>query len=113
MMTDGAAKIFSEIESGPQLMRAKARSAYIGQEIDWTAEFFSGEPEDEQRAFLALRHEPSEKMIFVHINLADYPWLQSARRGEVIRLRGRISKVEALTIGLDAVSLTQVAVAVR
>ncbi len=109
MMTDEAAKIFSEIETGPPLMRARARAAYLGKEIDWTAAFFSGDPEDEQRAFLAFRHEPSQKMIFVRVALADYPWLQSAQRGERVRLHGRISDVGSLTIDLEAVRLVQVA----
>ena len=113
MMTDEAAKIFSEIEAGPPLMRAKARAVYIGNEIDWTAAFFSGEMEDEERAFLALRHEASDKMIFAHVSLLDYPWLQSTRRGEAVRLRGRIAEIGPLTIDLEVVSLSQVAEAAQ
>ncbi len=108
MITNDAAKIFSEIETGPPLMRAKARVVYIGEEIDWTAAFFSGEPEDEQRVFLAFRHEPSDKMIFTYVALADYPWLQSMQRGELVRLRGRIVDVGSLTIDLEVASLSEV-----
>ena len=109
MMTDEAAKIFSEIEAGPPLMRAKARAAYIGKEVEWTAMFFSGEPENDERAFLAFRHEPSHKMIFARVALADYSWLQSTRRGELVRLHGRIADIGPLTIDLEGVSLIQVA----
>ena len=108
MTTDEAVKIFSEIEACPPLMRSKARAVHIGKEVDWTATFFSGEMENEKRAFLAFRHEVSDKMIFVRASLADYPWLQSAQRGEPVRLRGRISKIGPLTIDLEGVSLTQI-----
>lgn len=108
MTTDEAVKIFSEIEAYPPLMRAKARAAHVGKEVDWTATFFSGEMEDEERAFVAFRHEASDKMLFARVSLADYPWLQSARRGEAVRLQGRISKIGPLTIDLEAVNLTQI-----
>ena len=109
MTTEEAVKIFSEIEAYPPLMRSKARAAHIGTEVEWTATFFSGEIENEKCAFLAFRHEASRKMIFVRASLADHPWLQSAQRGDPVRLRGRISEVGPLTINLEAVSLTQIA----
>ncbi len=109
MTTDEAIKIFSEIEACPPLLRAKARAAHLGKEVDWIATFFSGEMEDAAHAFVALRHDAIDKMIFARVNLADHPWLQSAQRGEVVRLRGRISKIGPLTVALDAVSLTQTA----
>lgn len=109
MTTDDAVKIFSEIEACPPLMRSKARAAHIGKEVDWTATFFSGEMESKKRAFLAFRHEASDKMIFTRASLADYPWLQSAQRGEPVRLRGRISKLGPLTIDLKVMSLAQIA----
>ena len=108
MTTNEAVKIFSEIEACPPLMRSKARAAHIGKEVDWTTTFFSGEMENEKRAFLAFRHEASDKMIFTRASLADYPWLQSSQRGEPVRLRGRISKIGPLTIDLEGVSLTQI-----
>lgn len=107
--TDEAAKIFSEIRTLSPLMRSKASAKYIGREVDWTAEFFSGEMETKKRAFLAFRHEASDKMIFTHANLADYPWLQSMQRGELVQLRGRISKVGPVSIDLETLSLTPVA----
>ncbi len=110
--TDDAVRIFSEIEARPPLMRAKARATHIGKEVDWTATFFSGEPEDEQRVFLAFRHEASDKMIFTRVVMADYPWLQSMQRGALVRLHGRISDIGPLTIDLKAASLSPVAEAV-
>ena len=109
MTTDEAVRIFSEIEACPPLMRAKARAAHVGKEVDWTASFFSGEMEDEVCAFVAFRHEVSDKMIFARISLADNPWLESAKRGEPVRLQGRISSIGPLTIDLEAVSLSPVA----
>lgn len=107
--TDEARKIFSEIEACPPLMRAKARTAHIGKEIDWTAMFFTGEIEDGGYAFVALRHEASGKMLLTYVSLADHPWLESTQRGEAVQVRGRIAKIGALSIDLDAVSLAQVA----
>ncbi len=109
MTTDEAVKVFSEIEACPPLMRSQARAAHIGKEVDWTATFFSGEMENKKRAFLAFRHEASDKMIFTRASLADYPWLQSAQHGEPVRLRGRISKLGPLSIDLEAAILTQIA----
>ena len=109
MTTDEAAKIFSEIETLPPLMRSKATATYVGREVDWTAEFFSGEMETKKRAFLAFRHEASDKMIFTHANLADYPWLQSMQRGELVQLRGRLSKIGPVTIEFEASNLSPVA----
>lgn len=109
MTTDEAVRIFSEIEACPPLMRAKARAAHIGKEVDWTASFFSGEMGDEERAFVAFRHEASDRMLFAHVTLAGHPWLQSTKRGELVRLRGRISDIGPLTIDLEAVSLAPVA----
>ena len=109
MTTDEAVRIFSEIEACPPLMRAKARAAHVGKEVDWIASFFSGEIENKKRAFVAFRHEASDKMIFTRVSLADYPWLESARRGEPVRLQGRISGIGPLTIDLEAVSLSPVA----
>ena len=109
MMTDETAKTLSEIEAGPPLRRARARAAYIGEAVDWTTVFFSGEPEGEQHAFLTFRHDPSQKMIFVRVSLVQYPWLQSAQRGESVRLRGQISAIDALTVDLEAATLSQVA----
>lgn len=108
MTTDEAAKIFSEIETLPPLIRSKARATYVGREVDWTAIFFSGEMENKKRAFLAFRHEASDKMIFTHANLTDYPWLQSMQRGELVQLRGWISKIGPVSIDLETLSLAQV-----
>ena len=113
MTTDEAIKIFSEIEACPPLMRGKASAAHVGKEVDWIAIFFSGEMESKERAFVAFRHEPSKRMIFAHVKIADYPWLQTAQRGEPVQLRGRIAGIDPLRIKLDAVSLTRVAEAVH
>ena len=113
MTTQEAVKIFSKIEAYPPLMRSKARAAYIGKKVDWTATFFSGEMENKKRVFLAFKHEASDKMIFTRVKLADYPWLKTAQRGETVQLRGRIEKIDALTIDLESVSLTRVAEAIQ
>src|SRR3989338_3076418 len=107
MTTDEARRIFSEIEACPPLMRAQARAAHIGKEVDWTASFFSGEIENKEQTFVAFRHDASDKMLFARVKLADYPWLRSTKRGEVVRLRGRICDIGPLTIDLEAVSLAQ------
>lgn len=109
MTTDDAVKIFSEIETYPPLMRAQARAAHVGKDVDWTATFFSGDMEDEQRVFVALRHEASDKMLFAYVRLADHPWLQSTPRGETLRVRGRMANIGPLSIDLESVSLAQVA----
>ena len=108
MTTDEGMRIFSEIKAHPPLMRTQARAVHIGKEVDWTATFFSGEMEDQERAFVALRHEASDKMLFALVDLISHPWLQSTQRGETLRLRGRISSIGPLTIELEAVSLAQV-----
>lgn len=105
----GASEMFAKINAQPPLMRAKAWATYLGKEIDWTTTFFSGEIESGERVFLAFRHEASDKMIFVRVTLTDYPWLMSTRRGELVRLRGRIEDINPLTIDLEATSLEQVA----
>lgn len=107
MTTEEAVKIFSEIETYPPLMRAQARTTHVGKDVDWRATFFSGDMEDGQRVFVALRHEASDKMLFAHVRLADYPWLQSTPRGETLRVRGRIANIGPLSIDLEAVILSQ------
>ena len=104
-----ASEIFAKINAQPPLMRAKAWATYLGKEIDWITTFFSGEIESEERVFLAFRHEASDKMIFVRVTLTDYPWLTATRRGELVRLRGRIKDISPLAINLEATSLEQVA----
>jgi len=113
MTTDEAVKIFSEIETYPPLMRASARAAHVGKEVDWRAAFFSGDMGDGQRVFVALRHEASDKVLFAHVRLADHPWLQSTPRGETLRVQGRLADIGPLSIDLEAVTLAQAVAVVR
>ena len=109
MTTDEAIKIFAEIDACLPLMRAKLRATHLGKSVDWTATFFSGELESNGRAFVALRHEASNKMLLASVKLDDHAWLLSCPRGEEVQVQGRIAKISALTIDLKTVRLTRVA----
>ena len=99
------AGIYAEIKSQPPLMRDEAGHKYVGREVEWLVTFANGW-ESEGQAHLSFCVEPHViSMVKGTVSLADYPWLKSLRADAVVRVRGRIRRVESMTIELDKLEL--------
>ena len=98
--------IYADIDSYPPLMRQEAKEKYIGREVDWLLAFFNGSVE-KGRAHLSFHCESRiMQLVGGTISLSDYPWLKSLRADEVVRVRGRISGIDPMTIKLDQLELS-------
>ncbi|PIQ83469.1 MAG: hypothetical protein COV75_07485 [Candidatus Omnitrophica bacterium CG11_big_fil_rev_8_21_14_0_20_63_9] len=107
---EGPGKIFSEIKAQPPLMQEQERSMYVGKEVDWTLLFADGYEASPGVARVMFRSEPNVlQFVAMNVRLADYPWLKSMHRGEVVRVRGRISGFSALSVELKNADLLQLA----
>ena len=100
------AAIGADIDAQPPLKRQEICQAYVGKEVDWLATFINGWKEPKGRAGLAFQVEPHGMTIFGMVPLASYPWLESLGADETVRVRGRIRKVNALSITLDILELS-------
>jgi hypothetical protein len=96
------ANIFAEIEAHPPLMRAEAANTYVGKDIDWLLTFFSGHELGIGRARLTFRiASQGIGMVVGAVSLSDYPWLKSLHADEPVRVRGRIRKIDTMSIELE------------
>ena len=103
-------EIFAKIEASPPLMREQVKAAYVGKKVDCTATFLDGHVDPDGFARLAFHYDPHEvRMLIVRVALVNYPWLRTTRSGEAVRLHGRISKIENLSIELETATVTQLA----
>ena len=105
-MLSGPSCIFADIEAQPPLMRAEVSQRYLGEEIDWLLTFTNGRELDAGRAWLTFDFDPrSIKVIVAEVGLAEYPHLRTMRAGELLRIRGTIRKINALSIELEITAL--------
>ena len=88
-------------------MRQDIWDTFIGKEVEWSLPFANGSVSQGQAEVYFNSAPFDEGMVAGIVSLAEYPWLKSLRVGEVIRVRGRICRVEALMIHLDNVELTK------
>lgn len=102
------ADIFTEIDSRPPLMRDEACKIYVGKEVEWLLAFANGyEFGEKGRVRLSFRCEPRLLgWVVGTVALSDYPWLKSLQADEIVRVRGRISGIDAMTITLDKLELS-------
>ena len=97
--------IFEEIQAQPPLMRQEIRDTFIGKEVEWLLTFANGSVH-RGRAEVYFHAGPRNSgMVAGTASLAEYPWLKSLRVGEVVRVHGHISRVQALMINLDILEL--------
>ena len=99
------ADISAAIHSHPPLKRQGICKTYVGKEVDWLATFINGWKEPKGRAGLAFQVEPHGMTIFGMVPLASYPWLESLGANTAVRVRGKIRKLNALSITLDILEL--------
>lgn len=96
-----SSRIFAEIEAQPPLMRPQAAKAYLGKLVDWLV-IFANASEHSGQAHLILRSDPhGVRMITGKVLLVEHPELRSLHSGEQIRVRGRIRKIDNLSIELE------------
>lgn len=98
--------IYAEIKSQPPLMRDEAGQKYIGREVEWLVTFDNGW-ESKGQAHLSFGVEPHViSMVKGTVSLTEYPWLKSLRADKVVRVRGRISRIDGMAITLDKLELS-------
>ena len=94
--------IFSELKMCPPLMREQAKVAYVGKEVVWLVIFMDGYEQSSGQVRLTFQPDPDQlKLISGTVRLSDYPWLKSTPAGEAIHVRGRIKKIDTLSIELE------------
>ena len=102
-------EIFAEIKAQPPLMRERAKSTFIGKEIDWVLTLVDGWEKGRGYARLMFRRQPSDVgFVAANVPLSDCPWLKHTHAGETIRLRGSIADGDTLTIELKGASVSHV-----
>ena len=101
--------IYQDVESHPPLMQEEAQRKYIGQEVEWRLAFFSGSMQQDQ-AHLMFRCELRQVRPFGGItgtvSLSSYPWLKTLPADEPVLVKGRIRRVNSMTIELDILELS-------
>ena len=97
--------IYAEIKSQPPLMRDEAGRRYVGREIEWLVPFTNGWESDGQ-AHLSFDAElRGIRTVKGTVSLAEYPWLKTLVAGAEVQVRGRILRVDTLTIELGDLEL--------
>ena len=95
-------QIFAEVNACPPLMREQTKAKYLGQEVIWNGLFADGYEDQLGQARISLYFDQNDvRIIVASIVLLDYPWLKSMPAGSPLNIRGRISKIGALSIELD------------
>ena len=93
--------IFAEMDAQPPLMRQQAAAAYLGKEVCWSL-IFSNATQHGGQARLIFRFDPqSVRMVVGGVLLSSYPSLMRAHAGENALVRGRIRKIDDLSIELE------------
>ena len=102
-------QIFAEIDACPPLMREQASQRYIGSEVDWPVTLADAREQKPGQAHVVFWPEPSgNRLIVGDVPLSGYPQLRSMRAGDPARARGRIRKVDTLSIELEIKELVLV-----
>ncbi len=99
-------EIGAAIASHPPLMQEEAREQYLGREIEWLLPFSNGLVEHGQARLTFYLNARAPWMIVGAVSLADYPWLKSLPAKEMLRVRGRIRKIDAMAVYLDIAHLS-------
>ena len=97
--------IFAEVESARPVLREALRSTFVGDDVKWLLTFGNGWALDE-RAQLTLYFDPdSIRRVIGTVWLPDHPWLGMLRANDALQVRGRIRRVDAVSIELDVLEL--------
>ena len=98
--------IFKDIEAQPPLMRDEVMQTYIGRKVNWQLTFRNGQVGDRDEAWLIFDAEPKGvRMVTGTVPLSKYPRLRTLPSGEIIHVRGRIRKIDAVCVDLDIAEL--------
>lgn len=100
-------EIFTQLDAQPPLMRSKFfKKEYFGMEVDWPVTFADAWEGSADTVRVAFRFESGNIQAVVgDASLSHYPQLRHLRRGESLRVRGRIRSVSSLWIELDITEL--------
>ena len=100
-------QFFAEIDAQPPLMRANVANTYVGKEVDWNLFFVDGSEPIAGTASLIFHSGVMVVWIISgEVSLIEHPYLRSLPAGEPVRVRGKIKKIDALSINLDISELT-------
>ena len=104
--------IYQAMSKALPLGRQALIASFVGRAVCWQTWFFGGTPiHDYQPDIIRLQCTVRISMthvsldIFMTVNLADYPELRTAQRGQGITLYGVITKVDEFTSELDLCGL--------
>ena len=96
------ARIYAEFDAQPPLMRPEVVSEYIGRDVNWSVTLAGAREERPGQAFVSFHFEPhSVRMIGGEVSLSEYPQLKLTHVGHPIHLRGKIRKIDTLSIQLE------------
>jgi len=99
-------QIFAEFDAQPPLMRKEFVQRYIGVEVDWPGTLADAREQKLGQIHVVCWPEPDgERLIVCDVSLSEYPQLKQLRVGDPLHLRGRIRKVDILTIELEIQNL--------
>ena len=95
-------EIFAEMDAQPPLKRGEVAGMYLGKEVYWSLLFANADELSQGGAWLLFRFDPDHvRMVVGTVRLIDYPSLRSLRVGETVFVRGRIRKIDILSIELE------------
>jgi len=83
-------------------MRKEFVQQYLGLEVDWPGTLADAREQKPGQIHVVCWPEPDGKRLIVcDVSLSEYPQLKQLRVGDPVHLRGRIRKVDVLSIELD------------
>ena len=95
-------QIFAEFDAQPPLMRAEFIERYIGMEVDWAGTLADAREQKPDQVHVVCWPEPDGKRLIVgDVSLSEYPHLRQLRVDDPVRMRGRIRKVDVISIELE------------
>lgn len=95
-------QIYAEFDAQPPLVRQEAVQRYIGLEVDWPGTLADAREQKPGWVHVVCWPEPDDKRLIVcDVPLSEYPQLKQLRVGDPLQLRGRIHKIDVLSIQLD------------
>ena len=97
-----AQEIFAEFKAQPPLMRSQAMEKYLGAEVDWPATLADAREQKPGQVHVVCWPEPDGQGLIVgDVSLSNYPHLRQLRVDDPVRMRGRIRKIDTITIELE------------
>jgi hypothetical protein len=101
--------IFAELKKYPPYQIAQVLSNYIGLKVEWDLLFYNIRPYHDKFR-VSLDYNNSAYLIFINIDITEYPELKIAHKGTKINIKGTISEVDPpvfLTLKDVKINITQ------